>query len=67
MNWHPGQTREGNADPYFMASDPKGYTIAKVFVMGQLLYEAWHMREMLATRLPSADAARTVCNKEAGA
>lgn len=66
MNWHPGQTRDGHADPYFQVSDPRGYTICKVFVMGQQLYEAWAAKRMLATRLPSADAARATVERVAG-
>lgn len=58
MNW----TRESD---YHMVSDPRGYTIAKVFVMGQQFYEAWSARTMLATRLPSADAARATVERVA--
>ena len=52
------------ADAYHMVSDPSGYTIAKFWLFGELFYESWRGKRMLATRLPSADAARTVCNGE---
>ena len=49
------------ASDYHMVSDPSGYTICGVRVMGELFYESWRGKRMLATRLPSADAARAVC------
>lgn len=66
MTWHPGQTRDGHPDPYFQVSDPRGFTIAKFWIFGEPMYESWRGKEMLATRLPSADAARATVERVAG-
>lgn len=51
------------ADAYHMVSDPSGYTIAKFWIFGELFYEASMGRRMLATRLPSAEAAKAICKE----
>lgn len=56
MNWLPETDTS-------MVSECRRYRIAKVWVGGELFYEAHAGKEMLATRLPSADAARTVVNE----
>lgn len=58
MTWLP-------ASDYHMVSDPAGYTIAKFWIFGELFYESWFGRRMLATRLPSADAARATVERVA--
>lgn len=59
MTWHL-------RDEYHMVSDPRGYVICKFWVFGELFYEAWQHGRMLATRLPSADAARATVRREQG-
>lgn len=56
MNW----IRES---AYHMRSDDYVFTVCAFRVCGELFYEAWRGQEMLATRLPSADAAKAVCTQ----
>lgn len=59
VNWKQEST-------YHMSSDPKGYTICKFATADGWLYEAWRGKEMLATRLPTPDAAKAACAESAG-
>jgi hypothetical protein len=56
MNW----LRE---DKYHMRSDDYVFTICAFRVKGELFFEAWRGSEMIATRLPSAEAAKAVCTQ----
>jgi len=58
VNW----TRQSD---YHMTSD-EGFTVCKFWIGGELFYEAWRAKRMLATRLPSAAAAQAVCVREGG-
>ena len=60
MNW----LRESD---YHMVSEDRVFTICKYSIGGEWFYEAWIGKRMLATRLPSADAAKAVCTQAVAA
>ena len=47
-----------------MQSECKQYRVAKFWIAGETFYEAWRGKEMLATRLPSSDAAKAVVTRQ---
>lgn len=62
MNWN--ERKQGE---YFMTSEDRLYTVCAFRIAGQWFYEAWRGKEMLATRLPSSEAAKAVCAKQEAA
>jgi len=58
VNW----TRQSD---YHMTSD-EGFVICKYAINSEWFYEAHFGRRMLATRLPSKEAAMAICVREGG-
>ncbi len=44
-----------------MRSEDRVFAVCKYAIHGEWFYEAWRGAEMIATRLPSFDAAKAAC------
>ena len=54
MNWTP-------ESKYHMTREDRAFTVCKYAINGEWFYELWAGKQIIATRLPSADAAKAMC------
>ena len=53
------------ASPTHLQSSCGRFTVAKVRVAGQVIYEAWERGQLIKTRLATADEAKDCCENAA--